>query len=216
MLKFSKINILVTLVLSILVIFFSISNITKFDDNFFKKKINLGLDLQGGSYLLLKIDNEPVIIKELQNKAVSLKNFFKENNIQIFNININENKEIIFSTNEKNVEKVESFLNDKDGSINIYFDQFKSFQYEVENEKEKQSDIYVELSNRLQKVGADFVVLPSIGGSFCLAEFLPKSPLPVVDVMTPLKSHLDEYSETLTIKLPGSYSDYYQDVYNRK
>ena len=136
MLKFSKINILVTLVLSILVIFFSISNITKFDDNFFKKKINLGLDLQGGSYLLLKIDNEPVIIKELQNKAVSLKNFFKENNIQIFNININENKEIIFSTNEKNVEKVESFLNDKDGSINIYFDQFKSFQYEVENEKE--------------------------------------------------------------------------------
>ena len=77
MLKFSKINILVTLVLSILVIFFSISNITKFDDNFFKKKINLGLDLQGGSYLLLKIDNEPVIIKELQNKAVSLKNFFK-------------------------------------------------------------------------------------------------------------------------------------------
>ena len=109
MLKFSKINILVTLVLSILVIFFSISNITKFDDNFFKKKINLGLDLQGGSYLLLKIDNEPVVIKELQNKAVSLKNFFKENNIQIFNININENKEIIFSTNEKNVEKVESF-----------------------------------------------------------------------------------------------------------
>ena len=136
MLKFSKINILVTLVLSILVIFFSISNITKFDDNFFKKKINLGLDLQGGSYLLLKIDNEPVIIKELQNKAVSLKNFFKENNIQIFNININENKEIIFSTNEKNIEKVEAFLNDKDGSINIYFDQFKSFQYEVENEKE--------------------------------------------------------------------------------
>ena len=127
MLKFSKINILVTLVLSILVIFFSISNITKFDDNFFKKKINLGLDLQGGSYLLLKIDNEPVVIKELQNKAVSLKNFLKENKIQIFNININENKEIIFSTNEKNIEKVESFLNDKDGSINIYFDQFKSF-----------------------------------------------------------------------------------------
>jgi aspartate racemase len=55
------------------------------------------------------------------------------------------------------------------------------------NEKEKQSDIYVELSNRLQKVGADFVVLPSIGGSFCLAEFLPKSPLPIVDVMMNLK-----------------------------
>ena len=136
MLKFSKINILVTFVLSILVIFFSISNVTKFDDNFFNKKINLGLDLQGGSYLLLKIDNDPVVIKELQNKAVSLKNFFKENKIQIFNINVSDDKEIIFSTNKKNIDEVESRLNDKDGSINIYFDQFKSFQYEVENEKE--------------------------------------------------------------------------------
>ena len=136
MLKFSKINILVTFILSILVIFFSISNVTKFDDNFFNKKINLGLDLQGGSYLLLKIDNDPVVIKELQNKAVSLKNFFKENKIQIFNINVSDDKEIIFSTNKKNIDEVESRLNDKDGSINIYFDQFKSFQYEVENEKE--------------------------------------------------------------------------------
>ena len=136
MLKFSKINILVTFVLSILVIFFSISNVTKFDDNYFNKKINLGLDLQGGSYLLLKIDNDPVVIKELQNKAVSLKNFFKENKIQIFNINVSDDKEIIFSTNKKNIDEVESRLNDKDGSINIYFDQFKSFQYEVENEKE--------------------------------------------------------------------------------
>ena len=136
MLKFSKINILVTFVLSILVIFFSISNVTKFDDNYFNKKINLGLDLQGGSYLLLKIDNDPVVIKELQNKAVSLKNFFKENKIQIFNINVSDDKEIIFSTNKKNIDEVESRLNDKDGSINIYFDQFKSFQYEVENKKE--------------------------------------------------------------------------------
>ena len=136
MLKFSKINILVTFVLSILVIFFSISNVTKFDDNYFNKKINLGLDLQGGSYLLLKIDNDPVVIKELQNKAVSLKNFFKENKIQIFNINVNDDKEIIFSTNKKNIDEVVSRLNDKDGSLNIYFDQFKSFQYEVENEKE--------------------------------------------------------------------------------
>jgi preprotein translocase subunit SecD len=46
-----------------------LSNFIKFDDNLINKKINLGLDLQGGSYLLLEIDNNPVIIKELQNKA---------------------------------------------------------------------------------------------------------------------------------------------------
>ena len=68
MLKFSKINILITTLLSIIVIFFTISNFTEFEDEFVNKKINLGLDLQGGSYLLLKIDNDPVIIKELQTK----------------------------------------------------------------------------------------------------------------------------------------------------
>ena len=72
MLKFSKINILTTALLSILVIFFTLSNFTTFDDEYLNKKINLGLDLQGGSYLLLKIDNDPVVIKELQNKAVSI------------------------------------------------------------------------------------------------------------------------------------------------
>jgi len=78
-LKFSKINILITTLLSIIVIFFTISNFTEFEDEFVNKKINLGLDLQGGSYLLLKIDNDPVIIKELQNKAISLRNDLKEN-----------------------------------------------------------------------------------------------------------------------------------------
>ena len=86
MLKFSKINILITTLLSIIVIFFTISNFTEFEDEFVNKKINLGLDLQGGSYLLLKIDNDPVIIKELQNKAISLKNVLKENNISVLNI----------------------------------------------------------------------------------------------------------------------------------
>ena len=61
------------------------------------KKINLGLDLQGGSYLLLKIDNDPVIIKELQNKAISLKNVLKENNISILNIRVTDDKKILLS-----------------------------------------------------------------------------------------------------------------------
>ena len=49
-------------------VFFTLSNFIKLDNNLINKKINLGLDLQGGSYLLLEIDNHPVVIKELQNK----------------------------------------------------------------------------------------------------------------------------------------------------
>ena len=136
MLKFSKINILTTALLSILVIFFTLSNFTSFDDEYLNKKINLGLDLQGGSYLLLKIDNDPVVIKELQNKAISIKAFFKDKKINIFNIKVTDEKKITFSINQKDREKVNELLNDKDGTINPYFDQFKSFQFDVTNEDE--------------------------------------------------------------------------------
>ena len=136
MLKFSKINILITTLLSIIVIFFTISNFTEFEDEFVNKKINLGLDLQGGSYLLLKIDNDPVIIKELQNKAISLRNDLKENNISVLNIRVTDDKKILLSTNKKDADKLNQLFNDKNGIVNPYFDQFKSFQFEIANQEE--------------------------------------------------------------------------------
>ena len=135
MLKFSKINILITTLLSIIVIFFTISNFTEFEDEFVNKKINLGLDLQGGSYLLLKIDNDPVIIKELQNKAISLKNVLKENNISVLNIRVTDDKKILLSINKKDADKLNQLFNDKNGIVNPYFDQFKSFQFEIANQE---------------------------------------------------------------------------------
>ena len=122
MLKFSKINILITTLLSIIVIFFTISNFTEFEDEFVNKKINLGLDLQGGSYLLLKIDNDPVIIKELQNKAISLKNVLKENNISVLNIRVTDDKKILLSINKKDADKLNQLFNDKNSIVNPYFD----------------------------------------------------------------------------------------------
>ena len=135
MLKFSKINILITTLLSIIVIFFTISNFTEFEDEFVNKKINLGLDLQGGSYLLLKIDNDPVIIKELQNKAISLTNALKENNISVLNIKVTDDKKILLSINKKDADKLNQLFNDKNGIVNPYFDQFKSFQFEIVNQE---------------------------------------------------------------------------------
>ena len=135
MLKFSKINILITTLLSIIVIFFTISNFTEFEDEFVNKQINLGLDLQGGSYLLLKIDNDPVIIKELQNKAISLKNVLKENNISVLNIRVTDDKKILLSINKKDADKLNQLFNDKNGIVNPYFDQFKSFQFEIANQE---------------------------------------------------------------------------------
>ena len=87
MLYFSKLRILFITLFSVLFILIASSNLFKFDDNFFDKKINLGLDLQGGSYLLLEIDNEPVIEQKLQNLTTTIRNYFKEKNIKINGIN---------------------------------------------------------------------------------------------------------------------------------
>ena len=75
MLYFSKLKIISVLIFTIIISFFAITNFIKVDNEIFKKNINLGLDLQGGSYLLLEIDNTPVIIQKLQNKLSSLKKF---------------------------------------------------------------------------------------------------------------------------------------------
>ena len=68
MLYFSKLKIISVIIFTLLLSYFSLSNFTKIDDDFFKKNINLGLDLQGGSYLLLEIDNSPVLEQQIQNK----------------------------------------------------------------------------------------------------------------------------------------------------
>ena len=60
----------------------------------------------------------------------------------------------------------------------------------VQNDKAAQSAIYEKLSIRLKNAGADFVALVSLGGSFCLDEFLPKCPLPFVEILEPVNNHL--------------------------
>ena len=54
----------------------------------FDRKINLGLDLQGGSYLLLEIDNQPIIEQKLQNTLLTLRKYFKDRNIKYQNLKI--------------------------------------------------------------------------------------------------------------------------------
>ena len=68
-----------------------------------QKKIKLGLDLQGGSYLLLELDNEPVIKQKLQSKLLEIKEYLKKNKIKILNIKLEDNFiKLKVSKNEKN------------------------------------------------------------------------------------------------------------------
>ena len=73
MLYFSKLRIFLVLIVTVTISYFSLSNFVKFDDELFKRSINLGLDLQGGSYLLLEVDSSPIINRNLQQKVINLR-----------------------------------------------------------------------------------------------------------------------------------------------
>ena len=130
MLYFSKIKIILIIFFTVIFVYLTGSNFFNFDDRFIKKKINLGLDLQGGSYLLLEIDNEPIITQRLQNKLSSLRKYFKSENINFRNLKIIDNKIINFELDEKFVESFASLLEDKDSDINPYYQRFKTHEYE--------------------------------------------------------------------------------------
>ena len=75
MLNFSKLKVLsIYLITSFLIILASF-NFLSFDNKLLNKKINLGLDLQGGSYLLLEVDTKPLIKERIQNKVIDIKKF---------------------------------------------------------------------------------------------------------------------------------------------
>ncbi len=130
MLYFSKIKIISIIIFTVIFSYFTASNFFKFDDNFLKKKINLGLDLQGGSYLLLEIDNEPVITQKLQNKLSSLRKYFKNENIIFKNLKLINNELISFTLNQEFVEKFSSLLEDKNSDINPYYQRFKTHEFD--------------------------------------------------------------------------------------
>ena len=69
MLYFSKIKIFTIYFTIIILSFFSLSNFIDNDENILlSRNVNLGLDLQGGSYLLLEVDSKPIVNQFLQQK----------------------------------------------------------------------------------------------------------------------------------------------------
>ena len=128
MLYFSKLRITLVSLATLFFIFVASSNFQK-SDSFFSKRINLGLDLQGGSYLLLEIDNEPVEIQKLQNTTTFIRNFLKEKKVIFTDLRI-EDKAILFKISEKDNVLVESLFLDKESVVNPYYNQYKSHQFD--------------------------------------------------------------------------------------
>ena len=130
MLYFSKLRIIVVSLISLFFILIASANFFKFENNLLSKKINLGLDLQGGSYLLLEIDNTPVIEQKLQNLTITIRNYFKKKNIRLKNLKLS-NQTLTFSVNDEFKQEVLDQFTSEESDINPYYPRFKSHQLEI-------------------------------------------------------------------------------------
>ncbi len=142
MLNFSKINVLLIYLILIFVSIFSFLNFQNEKDQFIKKKINLGLDLQGGSYLLLEINSDSLVQEKIQSKVIPIKKLLKDNGIKYENFKINKD---YLSLSLDDIEKFDLlFYLKKDNFINPYIDNYRS--HELEYEKKENNQIKISFS----------------------------------------------------------------------
>ena len=128
MLYFSKLKIVIIYFIIIFLSFFSFLNFIDNEENLLlSKKVNLGLDLQGGSYLLLEVDSQPVIKQKLQTKLISLRKILKNEKIKYSNLKL-KNETINFQISENDIEIFEDFFLNKENLINVYYNRYRSYE----------------------------------------------------------------------------------------
>ena len=97
--------------LVILGIIFSIPSIIyddKSDNWFLKNKINLGLDLQGGSYLLLEVNLDVLYEEELENFSDSMRLLSREAQTKINQISIDDDQLIVIFENKNEIKEIQN------------------------------------------------------------------------------------------------------------
>jgi protein-export membrane protein SecD len=141
-LSFTKIKVLSIYLILILTIFFASLNLK--NNNLIDKKVNLGLDLQGGSYILLEIDTKPLINQKLQSKVIPIKKLLNTNEINFKNFTISQSN-ISLTIDEKNQKKFENlFFKKQENTINNFIAEYNKFELDLEF---KQTITYIQFSN---------------------------------------------------------------------
>ena len=130
MLNFTKIKVLFIYLILFTLVFFASLNLKNI--NLIDKKVNLGLDLQGGSYLLLEIDTKPLVNQKLQSKVLPIKKILKKNNIEFNNFLISSEK-LSFKIENNTQDKFKNiFFNKKENLINNFIPEYNSFELDLD------------------------------------------------------------------------------------
>ena len=145
MLHFSKLKIFSIIFVVILGILFFLPNLFTSNLSFLpKKKIVLGLDLQGGSYLLLEVNSKPLFKDKLEAKSFELKKKLRMERINYESFETTESI-ISFRLNLDNKENILKLLNAN--NLNESIDETnKELDYQILNDK-----IIINLSEAYKK-----------------------------------------------------------------
>ena len=142
MLSFTKIKVLFIYLILISAIFFASLNFK--NNNLIDKNVNLGLDLQGGSYILLEIDTKPLISQKLQAKVIPIKKLLSENEINFKDFIITKNN-ITFTIDEEKQNKFKNlFFKQKDNVVNNFIFEYNKFELDLEFNQDK---AFIQFSN---------------------------------------------------------------------
>tara|TARA_B100001029_G_scaffold173708_1_gene172914 strand:+ start:864 stop:2414 length:1551 start_codon:yes stop_codon:yes gene_type:complete len=136
--------------LVLLGIIFSIPSLV-YDENsenwFLKNKINLGLDLQGGSYLLLEVQLDVLYDEELENFSDSIRLLARDNQTKINQINTQNNEVIVTFNNNNKIDEIK----------NSFFQMYRGISLQVSN-----NQLTIKLDDLYKKTIQDSAIKQSL------------------------------------------------------
>ena len=142
MLSFTKIKVIFIYLILTTAIFFASLNFKK--NNLIDTKINLGLDLQGGSYILLEIDTKPLINQKIQTKVIPIKKLLKKNKIDFNDFQISQDN-ISFTIIKEKQNKFENlFFKKQENTVNNFIPEYNKFELDL---KFSQNKAFIQFSN---------------------------------------------------------------------
>jgi len=132
MLYFSKFKVLSIISVCLFGLFFSLPNflsnsqLEKLPSFFPSKQVNLGLDLRGGSHLLIEVESSVLVGERIEDLFNDLRSEFRTNNITINNIDIVNDEIVIEAYKSTNISDLTNIINELSQDVSSQFANIKT------------------------------------------------------------------------------------------
>lgn len=120
MLKLPKWKILISIICTILAVLYALPNFAPVNSALLPNdKVNLGLDLRGGSHLLLEVDFDNYMQDTMENLGDRIKKYFRDEKVGFKNLRTSKNSVQLELRNDDTTTKAKKILSNIDSGISI-------------------------------------------------------------------------------------------------